>query len=386
MQWILRKREYNFDKAGKILAKYWKVRDAKEKTKIDSEQNNVNENKTETEKGHSNCDITPKGSSENNETVATELCKPANEVQCSESKDNNKRLGFSLDYDVIKQRRAERREIDFRDKLLLSPLTTVGNLPFRRICKEFGADITCGEMACAVPIINGVSPEWALVRRHKSEDIFGVQICGNNAQLISYAAQVLSENCDIDFIDLNLGCPIELIYSQGGGSALIRRENVLEAIVRSCSDILDGIPFTVKTRTGIYANKSVAHELVPKFEKWGAKAVTVHGRSREQRYMKKSDWHYIEECAKQATEIPVIGNGDILCFEDYLERKEIAPTVASMMLGRGALIKPWIFQEIKEQKAWDISSRERFDIIQKYVNYGLEYWGSDRQGVETTRR
>lgn len=106
---------------------------------------------------------------------------------------------------------------------------------------------------------------------------------GNNADLITYTSQLLSENCDIDYVDLNIGCPIDLIYSQGGGSALIRRTNVLEAIVRSCSEVLGEKPFTVKTRTGIYSNKSVAHELVPKFESWGASAVTIHGRSREQR-------------------------------------------------------------------------------------------------------
>lgn len=69
-------------------------------------------------------------------------------------------------------------------------------------------------MACAVPIINGISQEWALVKRHVSEDIFGVQLCGNNPQLVTFASQVLKENCNIDFIDLNLGCPIELIYGQ----------------------------------------------------------------------------------------------------------------------------------------------------------------------------
>lgn len=297
-----------------------------------------------------------------------------------------KLLGFSSDYDVIKERPSERRKIDFRDKLVLSPLTTVGNLPFRRIAKEFGADITCGEMACSVPIINGSAAEWALARRHESEDIFGVQICGNNSELITYAAQILSEQCDIDYIDLNIGCPIELIYSQGGGAALIRRTNVLETIVRSCSEVLNGKPFTVKTRTGIYSNKNVAHELIPKFESWGAKAVTVHGRSREQRYTRQSDWKYIEECASMAKEIPIIGNGDILSYDDFLEVKKVAPSVASVMLGRGALIKPWIFQEIKQQKPIDISSRERFDMIQRFVNHGLLHWGSDFRGVETTRR
>lgn len=241
-------------------------------------------------------------------------------------------------------------------------------------------------MACSVPVINGISQEWALARRHRSEDIFGVQLCGNNSEIITYAAQVLSENCDIDFIDLNIGCPIELIYSQGGGSALLRRTNVLETIVRSCTEVMNGLPFTVKTRTGIYANKNVAHELVPKFEDWGAKAVTIHGRSREQRYMRQSDWNYIEECASKAKKIPIIGNGDILSYDDYVDVQKIAPHVASVMIGRGALIKPWIFEEIKEQKSLDISSHERFEIIKKYVNYGLEHWGSDMQGVETTRR
>lgn len=88
-------------------------------------------------------------------------------------------------------------------------------------------------------------------------------------------------------------------------------------MVRSCSQLLGEIPFTVKTRTGVYANKSIAHELVPKFEEWGASCITIHGRSREQRYTKRADWEYIEECASKATNVPVIGNGDILNFEGY---------------------------------------------------------------------
>lgn len=71
-----------------------------------------------------------------------------------------------------------------------------------------------GEMACSVPLINGISQEWALAKRHVSEDIFGVQLCGNSPQLVAYATQVIKENCEVDFIDLNLGCPIELIYGQ----------------------------------------------------------------------------------------------------------------------------------------------------------------------------
>lgn len=175
-------------------------------------------------------------------------------------------------------------------------------------------------------------------------------------------------------------------FEQGAGSALLRRQNILEAMVRCCTRVLDEIPFTIKTRTGVYANKSVAHELVPKFESWGAQAITIHGRSREQRYTKTADWQYIQQCASAAKKVPIIGNGDVLSFEDYNTAKEIAPSVSSLMIGRGALIKPWLFKEIKEQKHWDPSSSERFDIIKKYINYGLEHWGSDTQGVENTRR
>lgn len=146
-----------------------------------------------------------------------------------------KPIGLVPDTDIIRERTDEKKTIDFREKLFLSPLTTVGNLPFRRICKEFGADVTCGEcrmsitlhnfaisiqyffkgeMAMAVPICNGISQEWALVKRHASEDLFGVQLCANNPQLLTFACQLLKENAEVDFIDLNLGCPIELIYGQ----------------------------------------------------------------------------------------------------------------------------------------------------------------------------
>lgn len=297
--------------------------------------------------------------------------KTLKEVEKIIQEEKEKPVGSAEDDENVKTRPEEKKKIDFSNKLVLSPLTTVGNLPFRRICKEYGADITVGEMACSLPIINGTLPEWALTKRHSSEDVFGVQICGNNAKIIAYAAQVLSEKLDVDFIDLNIGCPIDLIYKQGGGSALIRRTNVLQQIVRTCSTLLDDKPFTVKTRTGVYANEPVAHDLLPKLEKWGAAAITLHGRSREQRYTRSADWEYIEKCASNVKRIPVIGNGDILSFEDFQRVRATAPHVSSVMIGRGALIKPWIFKEIKEEKSFDISAKERFEMLQKYCNYGL---------------
>lgn len=160
--------------------------------------------------------------------------------------------GCVTDEDIIKMHPNEKKKIIWKEKLYLSPLTTVGNLPFRRICKEYGADITCGEMALATNIVQGANPEWALIKRHISEDFFGVQLCGNNPHLLSKAAQLLRENANVDFVDLNLGCPIDLIYRQGAGCGLLRRQHVLESIVRSVSTTLGDIPMTCKTRAGMY--------------------------------------------------------------------------------------------------------------------------------------
>ncbi|XP_044266285.1 tRNA-dihydrouridine(47) synthase [NAD(P)(+)]-like [Tribolium madens] len=299
--------------------------------------------------------------------------------------DNNITSGAITDEDLIKLTQREKKKIDWKDKLVLSPLTTVGNLPFRRICKEFGADITCGEMAMCSSLLQGAPQEWALVKRHHSEDIFGVQLCANNPHLLTKCGQVLQQEAEIDFIDLNLGCPIELVYKEGGGCGLLRRQRVLESCVRNLSQLLT-IPMTVKTRTGVYNNENLAHILAPKFRDWGASLITIHGRSREQRYTKLADWNYIREVAQAAAPLPVLGNGDVLGYEDYKTACENCPELAGVMIGRGALIKPWIFTEIKEQKLWDISSSERFDILKKYSNYGLEHWGSDNKGVENTRR
>ncbi|KAM0735396.1 tRNA-dihydrouridine(47) synthase [NAD(P)(+)]-like [Formica fusca] len=295
------------------------------------------------------------------------------------------KLGPVDDSDLIRLRQTEKKRIDWNDKILLSPLTTVGNLPFRRICKEYGADITCGEMALAPKILKAAKEEWALVKRHESEDIFGVQLCGNNPGVLTRCAQLLNQEIDVDFIDLNLGCPIDLIYRKGGGSGMLNRLHVLESVVKSISQVLD-IPLSIKTRTGVYMDKPIAHKLMPRFRDWGASMITVHGRSREQRYTKLADWEYIEKCAVAAQPIPVFGNGDILSFDDYQRMKKICGTVQGITIGRGALIKPWIFTEIKERRLIDISSAERFDILKKYANYGLEHWGSDTRGVETTRR
>ncbi|RIB12902.1 hypothetical protein C2G38_2199400 [Gigaspora rosea] len=327
----------------------------------------------------------------NDKNLVVQTLENDNEGACEMKSDDtvlirDKMEDFSASTDTpdVPLRACEKKKISFKNKLYLAPLTTVGNLPFRRICKEFGADITCGEMAMATNLLQGQQSEWALLKRHVSEDVFGVQICGCKAQHMVKCAEVLMNEVEVDFIDVNLGCPIDLVYNKGGGTALLRHDGRLGKILRGMNRVTD-IPITVKLRTGIQDDTPVAHKLVPKFENWGVSMATLHGRSRQQRYTKLADWKYISKVSFTANEIPLFGNGDVLGYTDYYEHIE-KHHVDGVMIGRGALIKPWIFDEIKSRRHYDISSRERLDILKKYCDYGMEHWGSDSIGINQTRR
>ncbi|XP_038973378.1 tRNA-dihydrouridine(47) synthase [NAD(P)(+)]-like isoform X2 [Phoenix dactylifera] len=285
----------------------------------------------------------------------------------------------------LKPHPRERKLIDFRGKLYLAPLTTVGNLPFRRICKALGADITCGEMAMCTNLLQGHASEWALLRRHSSEDVFGVQICGAYPDTIARAVELIDRECLVDFIDINMGCPIDIVVNKGAGSCLLTKPMRMKSVIQAASCTIN-IPLTIKVRTGYFEGRNRIDSLISDISDWGASALTIHGRSRQQRYSKLADWDYIYQCARKAPDaLQVLGNGDIFSYLDWNKHSADCPELSSCMIARGALIKPWLLTEIKEQRHWDISSEERFNILKDFVRFGLEHWGSDMKGVETTR-
>ncbi|KAF9911699.1 tRNA-dihydrouridine(47) synthase [NAD(P)(+)]-like protein [Lobosporangium transversale] len=288
-------------------------------------------------------------------------------------------------------RPCEKKKIDFRGKTYLAPLTTVGNLPFRRICKEYGVDITCGEMAMASNLVQGQKGELALLRRHKSEDIFGVQLTGNKVDVVVRACDMINQVANVDFVDLNMGCPIDLVYNNGSGSGLLNSPNKIKRMIKGMKTVLD-VPVTVKFRMAVHDKKPIGETMTSLFYDFGAALGTLHGRSRQQRYTKLADWDYISQCTKinrgslgADDYMPLFGNGDILGPSDYYRHMK-EHNVDGCMIARGALMKPWIFEEIKSNRDWDISSGERFDMMKRFCNYGLEHWGSDTQGVNQTRR
>lgn len=310
-----------------------------------------------------------------------------------------------------KARDYAKKVFDARGKTYLAPLTTVGNLPFRRLCKRFGADITCGEMAMGQNLMQGQPSEWALLKRHPEEDFFGVQVCGAHADTMAYCAQLIEENCQVDFVDINCGCPIDVVVDKGAGSAVLTKPKKLEEIVRGMTSMLT-CPVTVKMRRGFDERHDLAHKLIPQLGSWGASAVVLHGRTRKQRYSRPADWDYIRMAASSSGEsCQVIGNGDVYGWQDHVKALESGDVVTTYV-ARGALVKPWIFTEIKERRDWDINAGERLDIVRQFVRNGLEvrcrsrnehsrnspplslgrrsltrqHWGSDLKGVENTRR
>ncbi|KAH3669154.1 hypothetical protein WICMUC_004993 [Wickerhamomyces mucosus] len=298
----------------------------------------------------------------------------------------------------------EKKKLDLHHKKIVSPLTTVGNLPYRRLMRHLGADVTYSEMALTLPLIQGTNSEWALPKAHSSEiPGFGIQIATAKPWQAAKATEVLAKfapNCSE--INLNSGCPIDLLYRQGMGSGLLEQPGKTIRILNSMNYCSGEIPTTLKIRMGTLDKAPMAHKLVKRVVKeTQTAAITLHGRSRQQRYTKEANWDYISEVAQvlRDTEaeleddkdrhdfqkIQFVGNGDVFNFMDYYNAIE-DPNIDSVMVARGALIKPWIFEEIESKQYLDKSATERLSIIEKYSKFAMDHWGTDDFGISTARR
>ncbi|KAI5951367.1 DUS3 [Candida jiufengensis] len=317
-----------------------------------------------------------------------------------EERKNNESAYVEAPYKI-----SEKKKINLRNAKIVSPLTTVGNLPYRRLMKSLGADVTYSEMALSVPLIQGHQPEWALPKAHISEyPGFGVQIASSKIWSAAKAAEAIYRNTThVSELNLNCGCPIDLLYKQGQGSALLDQPPRLLRIVKAMNAASGDIPVTVKIRTGVKENKNTAKNLVERvLSENQVAAITLHGRSRQQRYTKEADWNYIaevgevvskwntkreedKEISDPANPTWFVGNGDVYTHEDWYKGVG-TEGIDSVMVARGALIKPWIFEEVEAQQYLDKSATERLQMYEKFAKFAIQHWGSDEYGVATARR
>jgi tRNA-dihydrouridine synthase 3 len=270
----------------------------------------------------------------------------------------------------------------FENVLVLAPLTVGGNLPFRRLCTELGAEVTVGEMAVARKLLSGSPSEFALLRSHPEEKLFGVQLADRDPESLGEAA-ALAESRGARFVDLNCGCPIHEITRRGLGSSLLRKPAKIGRLVEAMKRAVT-VPVTVKVRSGWKEGRENVHEVARICEESGADAITIHGRTREQRYNRAADWDLVGRVAAERG-VPVIGNGDILTAYEARERMTRSG-VRSAMLARGALIKPWLFREVRSGQTWEPTAEERLDILWRFVELLRDHFGVDERGVKRAMR
>jgi tRNA-dihydrouridine synthase 3 len=267
------------------------------------------------------------------------------------------------------------------DAVVMGPMTKGSNLPYRRLCVELGARVTVSEMTVARRLKQKRRAEFALIRRAADEPCFGVQLAGSNPDEMGWAA-ALVEARGADFVDVNLGCPIDHFTRKGLGAALSRQPARVGRIVRSMVKAVAHAPVTVKIRLGWNDKDRNYLEVARAAVDAGAQAVFVHGRTRDARYRHAAEWDAIAELAA-ALPVPVVGNGDLLFGHEVASARDRAGC-AGVMVARGALIKPWIFREAAEGYR-EVSAEERLAICRRYVTIALEHWGDDEHGRSRVR-
>ena len=230
-----------------------------------------------------------------------------------------------------------------KNKVVLAPMAGICNSAYRTIIKEMGAGLIFAEMVSDKAIYYGSKKTIDMLYMTDYERPIAQQIFGSDKDSFVMAAKFIYENMKPDIIDINMGCPVPKVALRAqAGSALLKNPEKVYEIVKAVVEAVP-IPVTVKIRSGWDANNINAVSIAKICEKAGAKAITVHPRTRSQGYSGKADWNIIKQ-VKQNVNIPVIGNGDILtCFD---AKKMIDETGCdAVMIGRGVLGNPWLIKE-----------------------------------------
>ncbi|WP_022766297.1 tRNA dihydrouridine synthase DusB [Butyrivibrio sp. XPD2006] len=262
------------------------------------------------------------------------------------------------------------------NNIILGPMAGVSDLPFRVLCSEMGAGLVCMEMVSAKAIIYKNRNTNMLLEIHPDEHPVSLQLFGSEPEIMQQAVEMIKDR-PYDILDVNMGCPVPKVVSNGEGSALMKDPALIERIVSALVQVSDR-PVTVKIRKGFTDNSINAVECALAAEAGGAAAVAVHGRTREQFYSGKADWEIIRQ-VKEAVKIPVIGNGDVV---DGPSAKAMFEQTGcdGVMVARAAQGNPFIFREIKsffeEGKTCERPSRkEVYDTVIRHADMQLKYKG-----------
>lgn len=291
-----------------------------------------------------------------------------------------------------------RQDLDFKMKigeiqfpenpLFLAPMEDVTDMGFRLLCKRFGADMVYTEFVSSDALVRGVNKTEAKMAISEKERPVAIQIYGREVEAMVEAAKICEE-AKPDILDINFGCPVKKVAGKGAGSGMMKTPDLMVDITREVVKAVK-IPVTVKTRLGWDDNSKIIVDLAERLQDTGIQALTLHGRTRAQMYTGQADWSLIGAVKNNSRmHIPIIGNGDVTSPEICKQRFE-ETGVDAVMIGRGSIGCPWIFEEVKHflktgEHLPKKSFREYMDILKEMINTNVNNAG-ERGGILHSRR
>jgi tRNA-dihydrouridine synthase B len=264
-----------------------------------------------------------------------------------------------------------KEKLDFSKPLVvLAPLAGYTDLPFRKVVKNFGVDLTVSEMISSNALAHKNAKTIKMLEKSSNEDPYIVQISGSDPAIVKQAVEVLNEFDHIDGIDLNCGCPAPKVFGHGSGSNLLGDLPRLQEILRTIKETSNKQYTTVKVRIGV--DEKIPLEIAQAIEEVGVDMISVHGRTKKGAYKAEVDYEAIKIIKENVT-CPVIANGDIKDRAKALEVLEYTKA-DGVMIGRGAVGKPWVFEQIKNNND-NISYDLKRDIILEHFDAMVEHYG-----------